>query len=220
VDEANRSWCSSSSANDHRAITIEVSNSENGGNWPVSDKVLSKLIDLCVDICQRNGIDKLNYTGDKNGNLTMHKWFANTACPGPYLGSKFPYIAEEVNKRLAKEEKKVIYRVQVGAYSVKENAEKMAERLQADGYQTIIKEEVIETVTSQMPEVKPEPVKKIEEGSVVRVKQGALTYDGVQLADFVYNRNHIVKSISGNRVVITYNDIVVAAVHKDNLIEI
>jgi nucleoid-associated protein YgaU len=53
-----------------------------------------------VDICQRNGIEKLNYTGDKSGNLTMHKWFAATGCPGPYLESKFPYIAEEVNKRL------------------------------------------------------------------------------------------------------------------------
>ena len=101
VEEANRSWCSSSSANDNRAVTIEVANSSTGGNWPVSDKALAKLIDLCVDICQRNGIDRLNYTGDKSCNLTMHKWFAATACPGPYLESKFPYIAEEVNKRLA-----------------------------------------------------------------------------------------------------------------------
>lgn len=100
VDEANRSWCSSSADNDNRAITIEVSNSAKGGDWSVSDKVLAKLIDLCVDICQRNGIAKLNYTGDKTGNLTMHKWFAATACPGPYLASKFPYIADEVNKRL------------------------------------------------------------------------------------------------------------------------
>ena len=104
VDEANRSWCSSSADNDNRAITIEVSNSASGGDWPVSDKVLAKLIDLCVDICQRNGIAKLNYTGDKTGNLTMHKWFAATACPGAYLASKFPYIADEVNKRLKAEE--------------------------------------------------------------------------------------------------------------------
>lgn len=100
VEEANRSWCSSSSANDHRAVTIEVANDEAGGNWHVSDTALAKLIDLCVDICHRNGIEKLNFTGDKNGNLTMHKWFAATTCPGPYLESKFPYIADEVNKRL------------------------------------------------------------------------------------------------------------------------
>jgi len=101
VEECNRSWCSSSAANDHRAITIEVSNSQNGGNWPVSDYVLSRLIDLCVDICKRNDISRLNFTGNTSGNLTMHKWFAATACPGPYLESKFPYIAEQVNKRLA-----------------------------------------------------------------------------------------------------------------------
>ena len=100
VEEANRSWCSSNAENDHQAITIEVSNSKTGGDWPVSDYVLSRLIDLCVDICQRNGIPKLVYDGTKNGNLTRHNMFANTACPGPYLQSKFPYIAEEVNKRL------------------------------------------------------------------------------------------------------------------------
>ena len=101
VDESNRSWASSSSANDNMAVTIEVANDVVGGNWHVSDKALSKLIDLCTDICKRNGIPKLNFTGDKNGNLTMHKYFAATACPGEYLESKFPYIANEVNKRLS-----------------------------------------------------------------------------------------------------------------------
>lgn len=101
VDEANRSWCSSNAANDNKAVTIEVANDDTtSGTWHVSDTALAKLIDLCVDICKRNGIPKLNYTGDKSGNLTMHKWFAATACPGPYLESKFPYIAAEVNKRL------------------------------------------------------------------------------------------------------------------------
>ena len=100
VEEKDRAWTSSNADNDNRAVTIEVANDQIGGNWHVSDKALSKLIDLCTDICKRNGIESLNYTGDKSGNLTMHKWFANTACPGPYLSSKFPYIAQEVNKRL------------------------------------------------------------------------------------------------------------------------
>lgn len=100
VEEKNRAWTSSSPENDHQAITIEVSNDMMGGNWHVSDKALSKLIELCVDICKRNNIKKLNYTGNKSGNLTKHEWFANTNCPGPYLGSKFPYIANEVNKRI------------------------------------------------------------------------------------------------------------------------
>ena len=101
VEECNRAWTSSNATNDNQAITIEVSNSANGGNWPVSDHVLSRLIELCVDICKRNGIKELNYTGDKNGNLTRHNMFASTTCPGPYLQSKFPYIASEVNKRLS-----------------------------------------------------------------------------------------------------------------------
>lgn len=100
VEEENRSWCSSNSANDNRAVTIEVANDEVGEDWHVSDTALAKLINLCVDICQRNGISRINYTGDKSGNLTMHKWFAATACPGPYLESKFPYIAEQINARL------------------------------------------------------------------------------------------------------------------------
>ena len=100
VEEKNRSWCTSSRENDHRAITIEVSNSATGDPWPVSDKALEATIELCVDICKRNNIKKINFTGDKTGNLTMHKWFAATGCPGPYLSEKFPYIAEEINKRL------------------------------------------------------------------------------------------------------------------------
>lgn len=99
-EEANRSWCSGSAENDNQAITIEVANDGGAPSWHVSDKALNKLIELCVDICKRNKIAKLNFTGDKNGNLTMHKYFQATACPGPYLASKFTYIADEVNNRL------------------------------------------------------------------------------------------------------------------------
>lgn len=104
VEEHNRAWTSSNPTNDHQAVTIEVANDEIGGDWHVSDKALSKLIDLCVDICKRNSIKQLNFTGDKRGNLTMHKWFIATDCPGAYLESKFPYIASEVNKRLTRTE--------------------------------------------------------------------------------------------------------------------
>ncbi len=100
VEECNRAWTSSSADNDHQAITIEVANDGGAPNWHVSDAALEAAINLCVDICKRNGIAKLNFTGDKNGNLTMHKYFAATGCPGPYLESKFPYIADKVNKRL------------------------------------------------------------------------------------------------------------------------
>ena len=100
VPEQYRPWTTSSWTIDKRAITIEVSNCETGGDWKVSDKVLEVLIKLVADICRRNGIKKCSYTGTKNGVLQMHKWYANTACPGPYLGSKFSYISEEVNKLL------------------------------------------------------------------------------------------------------------------------
>lgn len=100
VEEKNRSWASANAANDNRAITIELSNDMQGGNWHVSDLVIARCIDLCVDICKRNNIKQLNFTGDANGNLTMHRYFASTACPGPYLASKFSYIADSVNKRL------------------------------------------------------------------------------------------------------------------------
>ena len=104
VEEKDRSWASANKPNDHRAVTIEVAN-DGGANWHISDTALEKCIELCVDICQRNGIERLNFTGDKSGNLTMHKWFIATTCPGPYLESKFPYIADEVNRRLGVEVK-------------------------------------------------------------------------------------------------------------------
>lgn len=100
VDECNRAWTTSSEWCDNRAVTVEVSNSEYGGNWIVSAFVLNKLIDLVTDICRRKRIYPCTYTGDKSGVLQMHKWYAQTSCPGPYLGSKFPYIARETNKRL------------------------------------------------------------------------------------------------------------------------
>ena len=101
VEECNRSWCSSSGANDHQAITIEVANDGGAPDWHVSDLALARLIELCVDICKRNDIPALIWTGDASGTLTCHYMFAATACPGPYLKSKMSYITEQVNMRLA-----------------------------------------------------------------------------------------------------------------------
>ena len=100
VDESNRAHTSGNYQNDQKAVTIEVSNSKTDGDWPVSDLVLGRLVDLCEDVCRRNDIPYLNFTGDTDGNMTMHAWFQSTGCPGRYLGSKFPYIANEVNRRL------------------------------------------------------------------------------------------------------------------------
>jgi hypothetical protein len=109
IEEKDRSWCTSSAANDQRAVTIEVAN--DGGadtGWHVSDKALTALIDLCADVCKRNGIHRLVWKGDKSlvgqadkQNMTVHRWFAAKSCPGDYLYGKHGYIADEVNKRLA-----------------------------------------------------------------------------------------------------------------------
>lgn len=80
VLECHRAWTSSNAWNDNQAITIEVSNSQRGGDWPISDAAYKSLIDLCVDICQRNGIKTVNYNGTKNGVLTEHRMFAATQC--------------------------------------------------------------------------------------------------------------------------------------------
>jgi N-acetyl-anhydromuramyl-L-alanine amidase AmpD len=72
--EGDRSWCSASPWNDNRAVTIEVSNSAYGdaSGWPIGDKAYNSLIKLCADICRRNNIPKLVFTGDRSGSLTFH----------------------------------------------------------------------------------------------------------------------------------------------------
>ncbi len=101
VPESRRSWCSGSAINDYLAVTIEVANDQIGGQWHVSDAALNSLVELCADICRRNGIQALDFTGDKHGNLTLHKYLAATSCPGPYLESKMPWLAQQVNAKLA-----------------------------------------------------------------------------------------------------------------------
>lgn len=85
VHEKDRGWTSGSYSNDSTHVTIEVSNCSGAPDWKISDKAYASLVKLCADICKRNGIPQLIYTGDKNGSLTEHKMFQNTACPGPYL---------------------------------------------------------------------------------------------------------------------------------------
>lgn len=111
VEEKNRSWCSSSNSNDQRAITIEVA-SDTSEPYAVTDKAYAALIDLCVDICKRNGIKQLLWKADKSligqvdkQNMTVHRWFANKSCPGKYLYDRHSAIAAEVNKRLGVVEK-------------------------------------------------------------------------------------------------------------------
>jgi LysM repeat protein len=106
VEERDRSWCSSSAANDNRAVTIEVA-SDTSAPYAVNDKAYAALIDLVTDICRRNGIKKLFWRGDSSligqtdkQNMTVHRWFANKSCPGDYLYARHGAIADEVNRRL------------------------------------------------------------------------------------------------------------------------
>lgn len=111
VEEKDRSWCTSSSANDNRAVTIEVA-SDAKDPYAVRDAAYKGLLDLVTDICKRNGKNKLIWFGDKDTTLaytpksnemvlTVHRWFANKSCPGNYLYNLHPQIVAEVNRRLA-----------------------------------------------------------------------------------------------------------------------
>ena len=108
VEEKNRSWCSSSNGtNDNRAITIEVA-SDTTYPYAVTAKAYAALLDLVTDICKRNGIKKLVWSMNKNDrvnhrngcNMTVHRDYANKACPGDYLYNRHGEIAAEVNRRL------------------------------------------------------------------------------------------------------------------------
>lgn len=106
-EEKDRSWCTSSRSNDHRAITIECA-SDKTHPYAVNDKVYEKLIVLVADICRRNNIRELKWKADKNlignveeQNMTVHRWFANKSCPGEYLYSRYGEIAARVNYLLS-----------------------------------------------------------------------------------------------------------------------
>lgn len=100
VDEENTAWTSGSRYNDGRAITIECAcYTDNKRYGVLPDAVWISLVNLCVDICTRYGF-RLNYTGDDSGNLTMHKWYQDTDCPGKWFSSQFDRLAKEVNAKL------------------------------------------------------------------------------------------------------------------------
>lgn len=100
VPEEYRAWTSNSRNNDAVAVTIEVANLTREPNWEVSEVAFNRLIDLCVDICRRNGMDGLIWTGDSKGTLTTHDMFYATLCPGPFLKARMGQIATEVTRRV------------------------------------------------------------------------------------------------------------------------
>lgn len=157
VEEKNRSWCSSSAENDQRAVTIECA-SDSTAPYAFNTAVYNALIELCVDICKRNGKNKLLWLGDKTKTLnyapksgemvlTVHRWFANKSCPGDWMYSRMGDLARTVTKRLSgvsgggstttTPTGKTLYRVrkswsdaksQIGAFSVLANAKSLVDK--------------------------------------------------------------------------------------------
>ncbi len=150
VEEKNRSWCSSSNANDQRAVTIECA-SDKAEPYAMNSRVYDSLVKLCTDICRRNGKKKLLWLGDRNKTLnytpksdemvlTVHRWFANKSCPGDWLYARLGDLAARVTAALgtgisADKAASQFYRVrktwadsrsQKGAFSVLANAKKCA----------------------------------------------------------------------------------------------
>ena len=110
VDEANRSWCTSSNANDQRAITIECA-SDSTHPYAFKDACYKKLVKLCIDICQRNGIKKMLWINNKEkalnyepkageGIFTVHRWYANKSCLGDWMYNRMGQLCDEVNAGL------------------------------------------------------------------------------------------------------------------------
>ncbi len=235
VEEKNRAWTSggkdkngnpirvngiSGADNDHRAVTIECA-SDSKHPYGFKGNVYNKLVDLCEDICRRNGKTKLLWISDKNEALsyklksdemliTVHRWFAPKACPGDWLHSRLSGLAAEVTKRLGgsvevKEETKepvkndgTMYHVQVGAFGDKANAEALIEKLKVAGFDATI--EVRENIPAKQEPV----VNSLQVGDAVKLQKNAPTYGKTAVfQSWVYNSILYVREIKDSRVVIS-----------------
>lgn len=158
VPENVRSWCSSSSANDQRAVTIECA-SDKTAPYAFKDVVYKRLIELCTDICRRNGKKKLLWLADKEKTLaynpapdemvlSIHRWFCAKECPGGWLMARMGDLAAKVTAALGGSMEPSgsetvdgggkIYRIQLGAYKHKENAEIKLRQVSSAGFECFI----------------------------------------------------------------------------------
>ncbi len=118
VKEEDRAWCCSHKV-DHYVVTIEVSSIQAYKEpYECTPAAYKSLIDLCVDICQRNGIKRLLWVEGKENcpaftgkwdvcNMVPHRYTTDKgkSCPGNYLFGKYGEIAAEVNRRLEGKQK-------------------------------------------------------------------------------------------------------------------
>ena len=180
VPEEYMAYTSANYDNDSRAITVEVANETGEPEWRVSDAALETLINLGVDICRRYNLPPFEWTGDANGTLTIHKMFDATACPGPYLESKMPYIAAEIARRL-NEGVNTVYTIDL-------------DELKAKGYTKV------ELILTKPIEEKP----IFSVGDKVKLTDDAIVYGTARrFADFIYNTTLYLRELNGERAVIS-----------------
>ena len=126
----------------------------------MNEAVYNSLVNLCVDICKRNGKTKLLWFNDKSKSLsyepksnemviTVHRWFANKSCPGDWLYSRLDDLANTVNKQLAGDNE-YMYKVQVGAFKQKSNADAMLKKLKQAGFEGFIVKQKSELIKRRL----------------------------------------------------------------------
>lgn len=229
VEEKDRSWCSSSAANDNRAVTIEVA-SDTKHPYAVNDRAFAALLDLVTDICKRNGIKKLVWStkkadrmNHKNGcNMTVHRDYANKSCPGDYLYNRHGEIAAEVNRRLGVTDTApdagagqgvTVYTVKKGdtlsAIAAKHGTtyQKIAAYNGIKNPNVIRVGQKIKIPTATAPE-------SFAKGDKAKILN-AVTYDGRSFKTY-YDVYDVIE-VSGDRVVIGVGSTVTAAVKAANL---
>ena len=229
VEEKDRSWCSSNTANDNRAVTIEVA-SDTKHPYAVNDRAFAALLDLVTDICKRNGIKKLVWStkkadrvNHKNGcNMTVHRDYANKACPGDYLYNRHGEIAAEVNRRLGvagtapdtgAAQGVTVYTVKKGD-TLSQIAAKYGTTYQAIAAYNGIKNPNVIRVGQKIKIPASTAPAALKKGDRVKVLN-AVTYDGKPFR--TYYDTYDVIQVSGARVVIGVGATVTAAVNAANL---
>lgn len=215
IPENRNAWHSGDGENgegNRKFIAIEICYSASGGErFIAAEKNAAKFI-----------ASKLKEKGWGVDRVKKHQDFSGKYCPHRTLDMGWQrflnMIQAELDALNATKDDGVLYRVQVGAYRVRANAEAQLAKVKAAGFTDAFITTSGTAAADPAPAPKPEPVKEIKVGSIVKVKQGVTDYNGNGLASFVYNRNHEVVQLDGNRAVIAYEGTVVAAVHRDNLI--
>ena len=197
-----------------------------GATLSGAEAAYNSLIKLCVDICKRNGIPKLVFTGDKNGSLTYHYMFAATACPGPWIKAHTQDICNKVNAQLA--DVKPTPTIPEGKYTVNLSAnapiydaaggKKVGSINMATKY-TIVEDKKVGYITygklksgagwvvvkDETPKPTPSTT-SFKTGDLVSIKSGARYYNGGGIPNWVAAEKWYISSISGNRAVLGQNE--------------